>query len=249
MTDHLFYASPGALTAAGSEVTLDADTSRHAISSMRLGKGGTLLVADGEGWIGSATVLNPDSRQAVVRIDDLHQEPQPDLEINLVQALAKGDRDLMAVQMATEIGVDAVTAWQAERSIVRIRPERAAKLQAKWAATVKTAAQQARRARIPYLHDPVTGTGIADLHDPATGKIVVVLHEDGTQTLESGLQSFSQAQQLNIVVGPEGGVTDAELEAARQAGASVVRIGRNVMRSSTAGPVAISLLQQMLGRW
>lgn len=156
----------------------------------------------------------------------------------------------MAVEMATEIGVDAVTPWQAQRSIVRVRPERAAKTQHKWQAKLRTAAQQARRARIPELRPLVQDSDIAPLHVPTAGEHVIVLHEDGQTSLEDALATVPDtAGLLHLVVGPEGGVSGDEVTAVAQAGGSIVQIGTNVMRASTAGPVAIALLNQLLNRW
>src|SRR5699024_317467 len=154
---------------------------------------------------------------------------------------------LLAAEMATEVGVDAVTPWQAQRSIVRIRPERAAKTQAKWQAKLRAAAQQSRRAFIPGLHPVVQGSALAQLHAPQEGQHLVVLHEDGQDDLDGIVDALPEATScVHLAVGPEGGITDEELAAVEQAGGSVVKLGPHVMRASTAGPVGIALLNHLL---
>lgn len=208
------------------------------------------MVSDGAGTLAHGTITSADPQSAAIVIATLEVQPGPAVRINLVQALAKGDRDLMAVEMATEVGVDAITPWQAQRSIVRIRPERAAKMRAKWQAKLQAAAQQSRRAYIPTLQPAVEGTGIADLHAPNANHHLMVLHEDAPSTMHEVIMALPKTPaEVHLVVGPEGGVSPEELAAVEQAGGSIVQLGPTVMRASTAGPVAIGLLNHFLARW
>src|SRR5699024_9909311 len=156
---------------------------------------------------------------------------------------------LLAAEMATEVGVDAVTPWQAQRSIVRIRPERAAKTQAKWQAKLRAAAQQSRRAFIPGLHPVVQGSAIAQLHAPQEGQHLVVLHEDGQDDLDGIVDALPEATScVHLAVGPEGGITDEEIAAVEKAGGSVLKLGTQVIRASTVGPIVIEFLYLLLNR-
>src|SRR5690625_2529953 len=137
---------------------------------MRLNTSDPVLLSDGAGTLAAGVIESADPRRAGVQVEELTVQARPAVRITLVQALAKGDRDLLAAEMATELGVDAVTPWQAQRSIVRIRPERAAKTQAKWQAKLRAAAQQSRRAFIPGLHPVVQGSAIGELHAPHEGQ-------------------------------------------------------------------------------
>lgn len=250
MTLPLFYSPDVTGKSPGDLVHLDAATSAHAIRSQRLGVGDPLMVSDGAGTLAHGTITSADPQSAAIVIATLEVQPGPAVRINLVQALAKGDRDLMAVEMATEVGVDAITPWQAQRSIVRIRPERAAKMRAKWQAKLQAAAQQSRRAYIPTLQPAVEGTGIADLHAPNANHHLMVLHEDAPSTMREVIMALPKTPaEVHLVVGPEGGVSPEELAAVEQAGGSIVQLGPTVMRASTAGPVAIGLLNHFLARW
>lgn len=250
MTHPLFYSPEVAGAVTGATVFLDSDGSAHAVRSQRLTTGDPVLVSDGAGTLAHGTITRADPQRAGIHLTSVTVHSSPLVEINLIQALAKGDRDLLAAEMATEVGVDAVTPWQAQRSIVRIRPERAAKTQAKWQAKLRAAAQQSRRAFIPGLHPVVQGSAIAQLHAPQEGQHLVVLHEDGQDDFDGVVDALPEATScVHLAVGPEGGITDEELAAVEQAGGSVVKLGPHVMRASTAGPVGIALLNHLLKRW
>ena len=249
MTHPLFYSLDVSGAQLDDLVSLDETTSGHAIRSQRLQVDEPVLVSDGAGTLAQGRIHVADPRHTTIRVTQIAVQPQPNVRINLAQALAKADRDLLAAEMATELGVDAVTPWQAQRSIVRIRAERADKMSQKWRSKLQAAAQQSRRSRIPELRDPLVTTDIAALHDPAHGHYVVVLHEDGTSQIEEAIAEISMPQTIHIVVGPEGGVAPEELAAIEQAGGTAIKIGDNVLRSSTAGPAAIVLFNQLLQRW
>ena len=250
MTAHLFYVAPGDLDDArpGSSVALTGSEARHAAGALRLGPGEPILVADTVGRRAHGTVAAVDRDTVTVTVERLEQVSAQRPQLVLVQALAKGDRDTLAVQSATELGVDAVVPWEAERSIVRWRGPKEAKARRKWADALHAAAKQARRPTVPVLGPTVTGAGVRDLVEE--GAVVVVLHEDATRGLTAAdAADWAGAQRILLVVGPEGGISAAELEALSAAGAQPRLLGRNVLRSSTAGPAAIAVLQHLLGRW
>ena len=249
MTHPLFYSPQATGSRIDDLISLDRAASGHAIRSQRLQAKDPVLVSDGAGTLAEGVIQTADPQSTQIRVTQVSIQSQPRVRINLVQALAKADRDLLAAQTATELGVDAVTPWQAQRSIVRIRAERAEKILGKWRSKLQAAAQQSRRAIIPDLKDPMITTEVARLHDPENGHHIVVLHEDGTTEIDHAVALTSGVQTLHIVVGPEGGVAPQELAAIEQAGGTAVKIGHNVLRSSTAGPVAITLLNQLLKRW
>lgn len=262
MSNPLFYAAPGSLagTGPGDAVVLTGPEARHAAQSMRLAPGEVLDVADGSGRRVTATVVTagPERLEATART--VTDEPVPRPELVLVQALAKGDRDLLAIQAGTELGLDAVHPWQAERSIVRwsggkgAKGDKTAKAVAKWEAALLAAAKQARRTRVPAVREVLDGVGVRAVCTPGT--LVLVLHEEADAALGEAVAGIPGAgggdgpvERVVLVVGPEGGIGPAELDALREAGARPVLLGRNVLRSSTAGPAAIAVVQQLLGRF
>lgn len=253
MTNPQFFTTPGSLNSLGpgDTISLGREESRHAINSMRLTPGEALTIADGHGTWANGTVHTTEDNTLTANINTTGHVPQPQPRLVLVQALAKGDRDLLAIQTATEIGVDAIVPWQAERSIARIKPDKKDKTLTKWRSALTTAAKQARRPRIPELWGPVTGANAAQLLE-TPHSAMIVLHEDGQNTITHLTQQLHNNQHpttLYIIVGPEGGITDHEMQAFNTTGATPLRIGDAVFRTSTAGPVALTLLNHTLGRW
>jgi 16S rRNA (uracil1498-N3)-methyltransferase len=167
-----------------------------------------------------------------------------------VQALAKGGRDELAIQAATELGVDAVIPWAAQRSIVRWDGPKALKGQQRWASIVREATKQSLRPWIPEVDDQLT---TAQLARRAGSTRMLVLEPSAPVGLSSigltRLAAGDDERDLMLVVGPEGGVAPAELDALVSAGARAVRLGEAVLRTSTAGPAAIAVLNGILGRW
>lgn len=241
---------------AGGTYVLDGAEGRHAAVVQRKRVGERVDVVDGVGDRLVCVVEATEGSQIRLAVREVIQEPAPDVVVTLVQALAKGDRDELAIEAAVEIGADAILPWQAERSVVVWRGDRAAKSRARWVATVRAAVKQARRAWIPPVGDAVTtpqlATRVRDV--VAAGGAVLVLHEEARTPIAEAVLPVAagpgeSAPGLLIVVGPEGGISEKETATLTEAGAVAVRLGPHVLRTSTAGPVAIALLSQRLGRW
>jgi 16S rRNA (uracil1498-N3)-methyltransferase len=232
---------------AGPSYTLAGPEGHHAATVQRLRPGETLILADGRGGSATAevTAVGRGSVEVTVTGRDRVEPPEPRLVV--AQGIAKGDRGELAVQAMTETGVDEILPWAASRSVAQWRGERGDKARAKWAATAREAAKQARRPWLPAVGgapDCTTRQVAARLGAAAAG---FVLHEGATERLATaGLPSSGE---IVLVVGPEGGVSDAELAAFTEAGATAVRLGNEVLRTSTAGIAALAVLATRLGRW
>ncbi|MCU1432346.1 MAG: rRNA ((1498)-N(3))-methyltransferase [Actinotalea sp.] len=257
MSAPVFLADPGRLDSCepGGRYVLEGTEARHAAVVQRRRAGERVDVVDTAGVRLRCAVASVEPGRLVLDIVERLDEPAPTVTLVLVQALAKGDRDELAIEAATEVGIDAVVPWQASRSVVVWRGERAAKSQAKWRATVREAAKQARRAHVPAVREPVDSRGLCAMVAAVTaaGGAAVVLHEEAVTPLaEAVLPRAGQpgeGPEVLVVVGPEGGIADEELAALTAAGAVAVRLGPHVLRTSTAGPVAAALLAERIGRW
>lgn len=258
MSNPVFFAQAGALDglAPGDTFVLDGAEARHAVTVKRLEAGEAVDIADGAGRRLVGKVLEAGQGTLTVEAVELREEPRPAVRLVLVQALAKGDRDELAIETATELGVDAVIPWQSERSIVRWKGERAAKAHAKWQSVVSAAAKQARRAWIPEVRPAVDGAGLAKA--VAAADLAVILHEDAKRPLRAVLADWLEGlpdggtdgvREVLLLVGPEGGITPREVTKLADAGAVTALLGNHVLRSSTAGPAAIVLASDILGRW
>ncbi|MGZ4662847.1 MAG: 16S rRNA (uracil(1498)-N(3))-methyltransferase [Arthrobacter sp.] len=256
MSNPVFFAPAGALDGQvpGSQFILDGAEARHAVTVKRLAVGEPVDIADGAGKRLTGTVAAVGPGQLTVQCSALETERQPEVRLVLVQALAKGDRDELAAETATELGIDAIIPWQSERAIVRWKGERAAKAHAKWQSVVTAAAKQARRSWIPEVRSAVDGPGLQAAVGAAD--LAVILHEDAVRPLRGVLESWRDStpagtgpREILLIVGPEGGISPREVTRLCSAGAVTALLGHHVLRSSTAGPAATVLASDVLGRW
>jgi 16S rRNA (uracil1498-N3)-methyltransferase len=246
VTAPLFLASADQLAGAtaGSEIILDGPEGHHGATVKRIGVGEPVLVIDGVGHRAVAVVESIGAGTLRLRLQAITLERQPDPRLVLVQALAKGDRAEQAIEAATELGVDVVVPWQAARSIVIWRGERAVRSLRKWESVVLAATKQSRRTRVPQVSGLAGHAAVIARIESAA--LALVLHEDAQRPLVSlGLPGSGD---VVVIVGPEGGVAPHELSAFCAAGAVAVRLGTNVLRSSSAGPAALAALSAA-GRW
>jgi len=230
----------------GTTAVLDGPEGRHAATVKRLREGERLLLADGRGGLAHAVVAAVAKDTLELEIVDRRTLPAPAPRVLLAQALVKGDRGELAVELATEAGVDAVLPWRAARCVARWEAgPRGDKALARWRTTAREAAKQARRAWVPEVEEPVTTAALA--RRIADVRAALVLHESATDGLAA--IDLPAVGDLLLVVGPEGGIADEELDALVAAGARAVRLGPEVLRASTAAAVALGALGVLTSRW
>lgn len=238
-----FLVESASASGVGDTVSLTGAEAKHAAVVRRLRVGESVTVGDGSGvWL-EATVVDVSASRVDVEITGRSEADAPAVRLILVQALAKGDRDEMAVQASCELGVDEIVPWQASRSISRWEGQKAVKGRERWATIVREAAKQAHRSWVPQVSEPLTTTQLAAR---ASEQRMLVLDPTATTRLST---VEADARDIILVVGPEGGITSEELEKFEAAGGERVRLGATVLRTSTAGPAAIAVLSAALGRW
>ncbi|MCD4853351.1 16S rRNA (uracil(1498)-N(3))-methyltransferase [Arthrobacter sp. AK01] len=255
MSNPVFFTPAGSLgdVSPGGTFVLEGPEARHAVTVKRLAVGEPVDIADGSGTRLTGTVADAGPAGLTVTASDVVFEDQPDVRLVLVQALAKGDRDELAIETATELGIDAVIPWQSERSIVRWKGDRAAKAHGKWQSVVTAAAKQARRAWIPDVRTIVDTGALAKA--VAAADLAIILHEDAKNPLRTVLEVLQGGpdtgtfREVLLIVGPEGGISPREVTRLSDAGAVTALLGHHVLRSSTAGPAAVVLASDILGRW
>jgi 16S rRNA (uracil1498-N3)-methyltransferase len=228
-----------------STVRLDGPEGHHAATVRRLRVGEELVLADGRGArrVGRVSWVGRD--QLDVECGPIEVVPAPDPRLVVVQALPKGDRAELALELLTELGADEIVPWAAERSVVQWRGDRASKSLIRWRRAVVEAGKQSRRVRFPVVTEPVELGGLSRrIADAAAG---LVLHEDAIEGLPS--VTLPGTGEVVVVVGPEGGISPGELDVLTAAGAVAVRLGEPVLRTSTAGGAALAVLGARLGRW
>jgi 16S rRNA (uracil1498-N3)-methyltransferase len=235
MTTTARFELPDARAAiAGDLVRLDGAEGRHAADVRRLRIGEPIDLTDGLGALVHATVTEVHKGGLVAEVRSVEVEETPSPRFIVVQALAKGGRDEQAVETMTEIGVDEVVGWQAERCIARWTDRTAAK----WHDTTRAAAKQARRSWWPTVSGPATTADVAGRL--ADADLAVVLHEAATESMAD--LAVPHHGNVVVVVGPEGGMSDRELSQLTAPGGRAVRLGDTVLRASTAGAAALAVL-------
>jgi 16S rRNA (uracil1498-N3)-methyltransferase len=239
----LFLVPPGELSA--QVVTLTGPEGHHAAAVRRLRAGERADVSDGAGTIAEGVVSSVGKNFVTLDIRAVHTVPPPQPVLIVAQALPKGDRGELAVELMTEIGVDAVIPWAAERSITKWHAERGAKALAKWRATAREAAKQSRRAWLPDVTDLASTATLTDR--VAAAACAVVLEADASARLHE--LPLPAEGEIFLLVGPEGGISPAERTALRSAGAIEARLGPTVLRTSTAGAAAAAVLLSRVSRW
>ena len=247
MTASVFLATPAELAGArvGSALTIVGPEARHAVSVMRMEPGEGIELVDGGGRRVRGTVASIGGRDSLgILVADYIDEPEPGLRLTVIQALPKGEHAELAVDLMTQVGVDTIVPWAAQRSVAQWKPDRAAKAREKWQAAAAAASKQSRRARTPMIAGLATLGDACDLVSRAD--LGLVLNEEASRWLAD--TQLPSAGEVVIIVGPEGGLAAGERSRLREAGAIEVRLGPTVLRTSLAGAVAVTAIAAR-ARW
>jgi 16S rRNA (uracil1498-N3)-methyltransferase len=242
---HFYLSDDVGAAEAGDEIALLGEEARHAAQVARLRVGERVVVGDGRGAVAQAEATAVAKDRVVLRVDRIARHPRPEPRIVLVQALAKGGRDELAIQAATELGVAAVVPWQAGRSVTRWVGPKAQAGVTRWGSIVREAGKQAMR---PWAVEVLPALSTAELAATARDRRTVVLDPLADLPLTSAVPMGSR-DELALVVGPEGGIGEDELSRLVEGGAIRARLGHEVLRTSTAGPAALAALAVHLGLW
>jgi len=226
---------------------------RHAVTVKRMGEGERLELIDGTGIRLTLTITatsGKDSLEGMVESIVTTLEPTP--RVTVVQAIPKSERAELAVDLATQAGADEIIAWQADRCVAKWDGKKAPKAVAKWQAAADSAAKQSRRARIPQVRGPLTTPQLVQelrrdraACDAAAAPTVLVLHEEAT----ASIKDVPLADDVVVLVGPEGGIGDAELDRLKEAGAVPIKLGPEVLRTASAAMVALAAIGMRTQRW
>ncbi len=215
----------------------------------RIRVGEELILGDGAGGLARCVVEEVARDGLRARVLDRRQVAPAQPPVTVVQALPKSERSELAVELATEAGADALIAWQAARCVARWDGARIDKGLRRWRAVARAAAQQSRRAYVPSV-DGVWSTatlGARTIEVLASGGVVLALDATADRPLTE--LSLAEANSVTVVVGPEGGIAPEETAALVRAGATAVRLGPTVLRTSTAAAVALGALGVLTPRW
>lgn len=244
MVAPLFLAQDCASLRPGDTYELIGVEGKHAATVKRMRVGEAIQLTDAAGLRIEGVVTSVAKDSLSISIKTVNLESKPGIQITLVQALAKGDRDELAIQAATELGAVQVIPWQASRSISRWEGSKAEKSRMRWQSIVEEAAKQSLRVYRPE---------VLEIH--STKQLIERLKSfDLVLILEpSAKSSIAEVDfptgQITLVVGPEGGISQEELDLFEAAGFTQVKMGSGVLRTSTAGLAAISYIAGKSGLW
>lgn len=242
----LFYVD--ALPSVGEVAVVDGDEGFHAANVRRIRTGEELDLSDGAGELAHCVIEEVGKGRLTARVLDRRTVPDAAPTITVVQALPKSDRSELAIELATEAGADAFVPWQASRSVARWDGQaRVDKGLRRWRAWARSASRQSRRVHIPSVSGVVSTTELVERIRDAASTRVLILHESAAQPIAD--VPVAQADSLMLIVGPEGGIADDEIAALSEAGATVVRLGPTVLRTSSAAAVALGALGVLTARW
>lgn len=244
MASPLFFSKGSNTLKPGSEFLLDGAEGKHAAVVRRMRVGESIQLTDGKGFRAIGKVGRVDAASVLVSVDETTVEKLPSLQLTLVQALAKGDRDELAVQASTELGALRVIPWQAARSVSRWEGAKAEKGRQRWQSIATEAAKQSLRVFEPEVSPAVSTKELCQLVQEFDSVLVL------DPTASTSITDYSEASgRMAIVVGPEGGIDVHELDSLESAGAKRVHLGSGILRTSTAGMAAISYLVGASGLW
>jgi 16S rRNA (uracil1498-N3)-methyltransferase len=247
MSRALFYVD--ALPDVGEPVVVDGDEGFHAASVRRIRVGEELDLGDGAGTVAHVAVEGVGKSSLTARVLSRRTVLPPSPQVTVVQALPKSDRSELAIELATEAGADAFLAWQSDRCVARWDgAAKAEKGLRRWQAVARSAARQSRRPYVPPVTSLVSTKELAAKMSSMSGRAVaLVLHESATQPLTS--VGLADADSLMLIIGPEGGIGDDELAVLTGAGATAVRLGPSVLRTTSAAAVGLGALGVLTPRW
>jgi 16S rRNA (uracil1498-N3)-methyltransferase len=247
MSRALFYVE--ALPDVGELAVVDGDEGFHAASVRRIRVGEELDLGDGAGTVAHVVVEDVAKASLTARVLSRRFVAPPRPEVTVVQALPKSDRSELAIEVATEAGADAFVAWQSDRCVARW--DGSAKVQKglrRWQAVARSAARQSRRPHVPTVTTLVSTKELAaTVRSVADASVVLVLHESATEPLSAA--RLGGAESVMVIIGPEGGIGDDEMAVLTGAGATAVRLGPSVLRTTTAAAVALGSLGVLTPRW
>ncbi|MDT5074976.1 MAG: rRNA (uracil1498-N3)-methyltransferase [Mycobacterium sp.] len=247
MSRALFYVD--ALPDVSEPVVVDGDEGFHAASVRRIRVGEELDLGDGAGTVAHVIVEGVDKSSLTTRVLSRRTVVPPSPQVTIVQALPKSDRSELAIELATEAGADEFLAWQSDRCVARWDgAAKAEKGLRRWQAVARSAARQSRRPYVPPVTSLVSTKELAAKVSSMSGRaVVLVLHESATEPLTS--VALADADSLMLIIGPEGGIGDDELAVLTGAGATAVRLGPSVLRTTSAAAVGLGALGVLTPRW
>ena len=223
------------------EMQISGRDAHHIIDVLRMGSGDQLQVVadDGVSFVGKITAINTNTVTVVAR-EVLRDTHEPDVQISLLQGLAKGEKMELIIQKAVEIGVADIFPVAMDHSVVMLDSSKAEKKKERWQKISEAAAKQSKRDVIPAVHEVAALTQV--LQTKKWELLLIAYESENQVSLKDVLQAHKDAKSIGVIIGPEGGLSNEEVKAAQAAGGIAVSLGWRILRTETAGLVAATAI-------
>ena len=220
---------------------LEGEEAHHAIRVLRLSVGEILKISDGKNhWI-EGPIVEISKKKLTVAVEQYRDIQMPTPELVLVQALTKSERTKEMLELVTISGVDRIIPWASQRTISKWQADS----QDRWLQTIQEACKQSKRVRVPVISNQMVTREVCEELNLGYS---IIFHESATSKF-SEISIPSNLQRIYLVIGPEGGITDDEIELFKASGSIITRVGEPILRSAHAGFAALSAIQTKIGRW
>jgi 16S rRNA (uracil1498-N3)-methyltransferase len=224
------------------DFSLEPEASRHLLQVLRLRPGADLVLFNGDGYNYAAILESATKKQVIVKVLSRSDQEQGNiLNINLCISISKGERMDFAIQKSVELGVNEITPLFSQHGVVILKGDRLLKRQQHWRRVITSACEQSGRCRVPALNDALEFNRWLEI--PSIGSGLVL--DPKSKTSIGSLNKLEK--QINILVGPEGGLSEAELSAVKNIGFKGIRLGTRILRTETAPLAAIASIQTLWG--
>ncbi|MBO8168819.1 MAG: 16S rRNA (uracil(1498)-N(3))-methyltransferase [Thermoanaerobacteraceae bacterium] len=230
----------------GARIRIAGEEAHHLVNVLRLETGDLVAIADSSGKRFLAALEEMTREEVTAYLERELPSGEPPLKLTLLQGVAKGDKFDFIIQKTTELGISAIIPVQAQRSVAKIKPERAAKRLQRWQRIAKEAAKQCGRARVPEIEEPATlERALQSL--PGDTSIMIPWEDEKTVSIGEALRKHDFSRNIALVIGPEGGLTAEEVALAVSFGAIPVSLGQRILRTETAAIAAVAIVMYQLG--
>ena len=223
------------------QIEVDGDEAHHGVNVLRLKTSEEVKISDGVGNWGVGTVSQVNKKSFTVEILDRGFEPASKQRVVVVQAILKNDANKEAVDFLTQVGADEIIPWQSQHSIGKFDD----KSLSKWQSAARESSRQSRRVRIPVISNAYSTENLISKIKGLQN--IFVLHESADNRLSQ--IEINQEADVILIVGPEGGLSEIEVNTFVTAGAKIVRLGESVLRAANAGAAAASVVMSRTGKW
>ncbi|MEE1114415.1 MAG: 16S rRNA (uracil(1498)-N(3))-methyltransferase [Eubacterium sp.] len=224
-------------------VRITGEDVNHIRNVLRMKPGETILVACGDEWEYTCTVETLEETVVTAKIEDA-QKPGKELpsRIYLFQCLPKSDKMETVIQKAVELGAYEIIPVASRRCVVKLDAKRSESKVRRWNSIAESAAKQSKRMIIPTVHDVVTYKEALNMAAELDVRLIPYENAEGMKGSRRLIESIGRGQSVAVLIGPEGGFEESEVEAAREAGFAELTLGRRILRTETAGMTALSVL-------